>query len=387
MTSAAEDEIVLRLLHTADWHLGRRFRSFTAENEKKLTRARLDVLDRILLTAERHMVDAVLCAGDLFDEPNPQPEWWEQVAALFKKRSWTNRPVFLLPGNHDPFLVDSVWAKGHKFRSLLPDWVHVVDREDFEFALPNNAVLYAVPCMSKAGQRDPTQAIPKRAEGDDRIRVGMVHGSTFDVKDCQTNFPIASDAALTRGLDYLAIGDTHGFRFVPPDRLYPPTIYPGAPEPTAFDEKDPGSVAVVFVNRQRRATVKPERVARWTWEELEVTTLAALKELAQRSDLGQRVLRLRVDMQLAAPDYEVAEELLEALEGTEARHGKVGVLDLDRQGLELDTSNVDSFCTELPEILRSAVRRLKLDADDPLKRATAQRALFHLYRVSRKKAS
>jgi hypothetical protein len=33
------------------------------------------------------------------------------------------------------------------------------------------------------------------------------------------------------------------------------------------------------------------------------------------------------------------------------------------------------------------VRRLKLDADDPLKRATAQRALFHLYRVSRKKAS
>lgn len=385
--TTAEDDIVLRLLHTADWHLGRRFRSFTEENEKKLTRARLDVLDRILLTAERHMVDAVLCAGDLFDEPNPQPEWWEQVAALFKKRNWQNRPVFLLPGNHDPFLMDSVWAKGHKFRSLLPDWVHVVDREDFEFALPNNAVLYAVPCMSKAGQRDPTQAIPKRAEGDERIRVGMVHGSTFDVKDCQTNFPIASDAALTRGLDYLAIGDTHGFRFVPPDRLHPPTIYPGAPEPTAFDEKDPGSVAVVFVNRQRRATVKPERVARWTWEELEVTTLSELKELAQRSDLGQRVLRLRVDMQLAAPDYELAEELLEALEGTEARHGKVGVLDLDRQGLELDTSNVDSFCNELPEILRSAVRRLKLDADDPLKRATAQRALFHLYRVSRKKAS
>ena len=146
-------------------------------------------------------------------------------------------------------------------------------------------------------------------------------------------------------------------------------------------------MAVVFVNRQRRATVKPERVARWTWEELEVTTLSELKELAQRSDLGQRVLRLRVDMQLAAPDYELAEELLEALEGTEARHGKVGVLDLDRQGLELDTSNVDSFCNELPEILRSAVRRLKLDADDPLKRATAQRALFHLYRVSRKKAS
>jgi len=29
----------------------------------------------------------------------------------------------------------------------------------------------------------------------------------------------------------------------------------------------------------------------------------------------------------------------------------------------------------------------KTDADDPLKRQAAERALFHLYRVSRKKAS
>ena len=215
----------------------------------------------------------------------------------------------------------------------------------------------------------------------------MVHGSTFDVKGCQTNFPIAVDAALTCGLDYLAIGDTHGFRFVPPDRLHPPTIYPGAPEPTAFDEKDPGNVAVVLVDRRRRAHVTRERVARWTWEEKRITTLDALAELGRRTDLGERVLRLCVDMKLSAPEYEIAEGLLESLEGTDARHGKVGVLELDRQGLELDTSNVDTFCTDLPEVLQSAVRRLKTDADDPVKRLAAQRALFHLYRVSRKKAS
>lgn len=63
---------------------------------------------------------------------------------------------------------------------------------------------------------------------------------------------------MERGLDYLAIGDTHGFRYVPPDRLKPPTIYPGAPEPTAFDETEPGHVAVVFVNRSRDARVHKE---------------------------------------------------------------------------------------------------------------------------------
>ena len=386
MKAGREDDIVLKFLHTADWHLGRRFRSFGEEQEKRLTRARLEVLDRILLAAERFAVDAVLCAGDLFDEPNPPSEWWEQVAARFKQRNWKHRPVFLLPGNHDPLGPESVWAKTHQFRALLPEWVHVVDREGFEVSLGADAVLYAVPCTSKAGQNDPTASIPKRQAGDERIRIGMVHGSTFDLKDCQTNFPIAADAAVERGLDYLAIGDTHGFRFVPPDRLQPPTIYPGAPEPTAFDERDPGNVAVVFVNRQRRAIVKPERVAHWTWEERPVNSIEELRALANRSDLGDRVLRLRVEMKVSAPEYAESERLLEDLAGTSARHGRVGVLELDRQGLALDTANISDHCGELPDVLRAAITRLKFLEEDPEQREKAQRALFHLYRVSRKKA-
>ena len=386
MTGGGEDDIVLKLLHTADWHLGRRFRSFREEQALKLSRSRLDVLDRIFLAAERSAVDVVLCAGDLFDEPTPHPEWWEQVAVRLEKRKWKDRPVFLLPGNHDPLLPDSVWAND-KFRRLLPEWVHIVDREDFEFTLPNNAVLYAVPCVSRSGARDPTESIPTRAPGDERVRIGMVHGSTFDVNDWQTNFPIAVDAVLSRGLDYLAIGDTHGFRFVPADRKHPPTVYPGAPEPTAFDEKDPGSVAVVFINRQRLATVRPERVARWTWEEAWVRSVSDMRALAKRTDLVDRVLRLRVEMRVPAPEYEEMERLFEDLEGTSARHGTVGILDLDRQGLELETADVESYCNDLPEVLQSTVRRLKAAAEDPAQRQVAQRALYHLYRVSRKKAS
>jgi DNA repair exonuclease SbcCD nuclease subunit len=377
-----EDEAVLKLLHTADWHLGRRFRSFSSEQERELTRARLAVLDRVFGVAEHYAVDAVLCAGDLFDEPLPPEMWWKELAERLTRRAWKERPVFLLPGNHDPLLADSIWAQDHKFRSLLPPWVHVVDREDFAYTLPNDAVLYAVPCRSKAGQRDPTEQIPARAPGDARIRIGMVHGSTFDARDAQTNFPIAPDAALTRGLDYLAIGDTHGFRFVPPERMLPPTVYPGAPEPTAFDEKDPGNVAVVLINRRRQATVRKERVAYWTWEERRVTSLAALRELSEQS-LLDRVLRLHVEMSLPAPEYAEAERLLEALAGTPASHGKVGVLELHRQGLELETRSVDTFCADLPDVLRSAVERLQVAAEDPEQRLVAQRALFHLYRVAK----
>lgn len=381
MTAAGEDEIVLKLLHTADWHLGRRFRSFP--DDRKLTRARLDALDKILLLAEHYMVHAVLCAGDLFDEPSPGSEWWQEVATRLAKRAWKDRPVFLLPGNHDPLLLDSVW-RNDKFRRLLPDWVHVVDRENFEFALPGNSVLHAVPCTSKAGANDPTESIPKREPGDERIRIGMVHGSTFDAKDWQIHFPIAADAALVRGLDYLAIGDTHGFRFVPPERKVPPTIYPGTPEPTAFDERDAGYVAIVLINRQRRATVQRERVGQWTWEEREIRHLRDLRELRDRSDLQQIVLRLRLDLRLPAPEYEEAVRLLDDLEGTSAKQGRVGVLDLDRLGLNLDASTIDAYCTELPEVLQAAVRKLKDATLEPERRAVAERALVHLYRLSRK---
>jgi DNA repair exonuclease SbcCD nuclease subunit len=386
MTLAAEDEIVLKFLHTADWHLGRLFKNFGDESDKRLSRARLEAVKTLMLVAERHDVHAVLCAGDLFDTPNPHRLWWENLTEIFQRLSWKNRPIILLPGNHDPLLTDSIW-RSEAFRQKLPDFVHVVDRVPFELALSDDAVLYAVPCQSKAGQSDPTHSIPVRAPGDQRIRIGLVHGSTFDAKDCQTNFPIDRDAVLERGLDYLAIGDTHGFRYVPPERKQPPTIYPGTPEPTAFDEVEAGSVAVVFINRSRRALVRSEPVAHWTWEDLHLDGIDALRQLAHRSDLGSRVLRLCVDMRLPAHEYEEAERLLQELAGSEARTGRAGVLDLDRERLELDTVNFEQYCTTLPAVLQATVSELKKAAEDPAQRAVAERALYHLYRLSSRKAS
>ena len=116
-----EQEVALKILHTADWHLGRRFPSFSEEDETKLTRARIEAVDRLLGVAESFTVDAVLCAGDLFDDPAPSESWWRGLLRLLEKRNWTNRPMFLLPGNHDPLEPNSVWAEEHPFRRALPD--------------------------------------------------------------------------------------------------------------------------------------------------------------------------------------------------------------------------------------------------------------------------
>src|SRR6516165_6168051 len=77
-------DVVLRLLHTADWHLGRRFPSFPEEGQKKLSRARMEVIATILDVARRNTVNAVLCVGDIFDDPDPAPDFWEGLAKTFR---------------------------------------------------------------------------------------------------------------------------------------------------------------------------------------------------------------------------------------------------------------------------------------------------------------
>jgi DNA repair exonuclease SbcCD nuclease subunit len=377
-----EDDVALTLVHTADWHLGMRFRGFRESEERELMRARLAVLDQVFRLADRHQADAVLCAGDLFDGPKPEPQWWEGLAGVLA-RAAPVRPVFLLPGNHDPLTPESVWDASSPFRRRLPKHVHVVDRDDFTFPLKDGAVLYSAPCRSSAGQKDLGLCLPEREHGDERIRVGLVHGSTFDIEGCQTNFPIAKDAAERRGLDYLAIGDTHGFRVYPPEGQ--PTVYPGTPEPTTFGDRDAGHVALVFVTRRRRVTVQKEAVARWHWESVRVESLSELRSLATRSDLVHRVVELTVHARLPAAEFEEAERLLLELQGTDAVRGKAGILKLDRSGLELDTRDIEPLFAHMPEAVRETVRRLK-ELDEREDSETARRALYHLYSLVRRVA-
>src|ERR1700757_1842098 len=92
-------DVVLRLLHTADWHLGRRFPSFPEEAQKKLSRARMDVINKILDLGRRNTVNAILCAGDLFDDPTPSEDFWEGLAKMLRDHPGPHVPIFLFPGN------------------------------------------------------------------------------------------------------------------------------------------------------------------------------------------------------------------------------------------------------------------------------------------------
>ena len=375
---------MLRLLHTADWHLGRRFPSFPEEGQKKLSRARMDVVATILDVARRNAVNAILCVGDIFDDPEPSADFWEGLAKIFQARNGPHPPLFLVPGNHDPLTPESVWAPSHPFRQRLPAWVHVVDRDDFTYEIAPNAVLYARPCRSKAGENDLAIALPGREPGDERLRIGCVHGSTFDIDGYQTNFPICRDAGVQRGLDYLAIGDTHSFRDVT-DNSAVPTVYPGAPEPTTFDDAGAGRVAIVALFRRGlRPRVDPESVAFWRWIDVRCRDLNELRNLLATADLDRCVVRLHLDMTVSLSEGSEVERILRELRGTEATHGRIGILVEDSTNLRLQAGSGGAFPDDLSPVLKDTVARLEgliVNAMDEAEKSKATRALAHLYKL------
>lgn len=381
--------MAFKILHTADWHLGLKFPSFSPDAAQKLTRARLEVVERILLEAEQHEVDAVLCAGDLFDSTQPGRDWWEGLAKLLQARPWSARgpgarPVFLLPGNHDPLKPGSPYEAGSAFRRQLPDFVHVVDDDEFRYEFGEVAELCARPCRSEAGQKDLALQLPAREAGDLRWRIGMVHGTTFDLPDHQIYFPIAEDAAEQRGFDYLAIGDTHRFRDVRP-RAHAPMVYPSAPEATGFDERDTGYCALVFFpdERSRRPLVEPLPVGQWIWHEEHCRDMTALRGLRDRLDLERTVLRVRLDMVVTLDENREVYDLLAELGGTVATHGLAGVFEAVTDDLRIDPRDADEVFQDLPDTLQATVARLRAQQDDPIEGEKARRALFHLYQLVR----
>jgi DNA repair exonuclease SbcCD nuclease subunit len=361
---------MLRILHTADWHIGRIYcHGFEPAAAQRLARDRLTVIDKILALADQFDVHAVLCAGDLFDEPNPGEDWWRGLADAFIRRKTWKRPVVLLPGNHDPLTEGSVYAREHAFRRALPDWVRVVDQNDFELSIADGqAVVYAAPCRSMAGDRDLAMTLPRRCDNDMRFRIGLVHGSTKAFPDHPANFPVASDAPQQRGLDYLALGDLHDFS---DDGRMAPIVYPSAPEPTSFGETKAGRVALVwFTRRGVRPEVQPLPVARWTWEQVTVRSLEELRALAVR-DLLNTVLRLRLELSLSLSELEEVTRILASLRGTDAVSARTGAFlcePEDPNGL-VTTGDID--LDAMPAAVRETAAALTQEGGTEAMRALA----------------
>jgi exonuclease SbcD len=222
----------MKIIHTSDIHLDASFANARMPNAFGIRRRQSlrDVFSEILQRAIDWPADAVLIAGDLFEHTLVTRDTISFLREQFARVSPI--PIFVAPGNHDPFTPDSPYAN-----EAWPVNVYLFDQPTWKaHALKQNRLTvhgFAFDGPDISENPFGTLEIPD----DGRIHVAIGHGSEKGhqppEKDAYAPFD-AHDAAVD-GLAYLALGHFHTTTPIKGD-FNTTMYYAGAPEGHNFSE-------------------------------------------------------------------------------------------------------------------------------------------------------
>ena len=212
---------MIKLLHTADWHLGARFRGLPPEKaaEKRQEQGRL--LE--LLGELGRECDLALLAGDLLDRPDGEGA---PLKALRDALEEMAVPVFIAPGNHDFINPESPYET-----MAWPSNVHI-----FKKPVPEFVELPGLSCRvwgAGYGSMDcPGLLEDFRAAGPEPVQLMVLHGDMVSAgSPC---CPVTRAQAARSGLSYLALGHIHkAGSLLAGDTL---CAWPGCPMGRGLDE-------------------------------------------------------------------------------------------------------------------------------------------------------
>jgi DNA repair exonuclease SbcCD nuclease subunit len=320
---------MLRIIHTADVHLGARHDDLgeqaAAQRERQFAafKAAID-----LALAEK--VDLFLIAGDLFDS-NVQPRRSvERVAAELKRLAEGRIRTVIIPGTHDVFDRASIYraydlpalagtSPGDGMVTVLdPDHpsVHLaaLDTMVHGRVFPTKRAPHS-PLADVAEDVAAAAAEPAPATW----HVGLVHGSIAIPGKTDGDEVVITTAEIgASGLDYLALGHWHSAQSSKAGGVA--YAYSGAPEAVALDQDRAGKVLLVSLDEQagqRSITIVEKQVGKTTFSKLEIDAAtvasqpALIDSLTARADadlvLDARLVGVRRDdLDLDLDEIEIA---------------------------------------------------------------------------------
>lgn len=250
----------MKIIHTADWHVGHELYGYDREEEFDYFFSQLSEL----LRAERP--DALLVSGDVYDSYMPSTTAVRQLnnALLRLHDSSPETEIILTSGNHDsgprleaaapPWLPHGV----HLIGSLGPDMLR--NRIEIEGKGVVMAIPFCYPANFPHADGDPLdgrqerffQRIIEQLSRESLPTVLMAHlyvsGAALNGSRQPRDIVGGSEAMalgdITGGYDYLALGHIHRRQ-----RLSASAYYSGSPLPISFDEPAEHGVLVVELEK------------------------------------------------------------------------------------------------------------------------------------------
>ncbi len=372
---------MLRLVHTADVHLGARHADMgeraTAQRERQWTAFRVTVD----LAITEH-ADLLLVAGDLFDSNTQPRRTVEAVAAELRRLADARIRTVMIPGTHDVYDRSSVY-RAHDLAALAGhpsgDFVTVLTPDRPEVHLEAiDAVIFGRVFDTKRAPRSPLAGFSAKDEKRATWRIGMIHGSLSIPGQTDADEVVFSrEEVAASGLDYLALGHWHGFQQWSAGATS--FAYSGAPEPVAVDQDKAGRVLVVTLDGEGESrTVKiSQRVVgrtRFEAETIDAASIGGQPELIER--LGRKadpdlILDVVIDGvrrdELDIDPSEVEAALREGLLGVRVRDRSVPAL--TDGPLPPEDTIVGAFLRDLEGRIREADAGRRADEASELREA------------------
>jgi DNA repair exonuclease SbcCD nuclease subunit len=276
---------MLRLLHTADVHLGARHADLgdraSAQRERQFA-AFVATID--LAIAEQ--VDLVLIAGDLFDS-NVQPRRSvERVAGQLRRLVDSRIRTVITPGTHDVYdgasiyrsydLPDLAGSGGAEFVTVLTP-----DAQEVHFA-PLDVVVHGQPFATKRAPHSPLRGLDAASDTRATWHVGLLHAAVAIPGQTDGDEVVITTAEIgASNLDYLALGHWHSFN--QGNVAGTAYAYSGAPEPVALHQDRAGQVLLVTLDQPdglKRVDITPRQVGRTRFERVDLDAAAVASQPA-----------------------------------------------------------------------------------------------------------
>lgn len=344
----------MKFVHTADWQIGMKAEGL-GQAGARVRAERLAAGTRVVEAAVASSADFLLVAGDLFEDNGVTRTLIQKTADILLQ---FDKPVYIIPGNHDPVIPGSVWE--HPAWAAANNLHILVDKKIV--AIPGG-VLYPCPVSDKYSTKDPTDWI--QTESDNLIHIAMAHGNVEGLPEVATDHPIPRNAVERTGLNYLALGHWHSTSIYRSPDGKVRMAYCGTPEPSRFGETDSGNALLVTIDHPAtppRTEVIHTGSLRWQVIEEDLRQVGDLAALQQRVEALTDPNRLLVDLRLRGLLYSEEVRMLGHLQDLVASRFLFGRIDFS--GLHPSPED-DGWIAALPSgLLRDTAARLRDLADD-----------------------
>ena len=278
----------MKILHTADWHIG----------QKLHERSRLDeheqFLDWLLDTIRKHNVELLLVSGDIFDTSLPSAEATNlYYQFLYRLSNQTDAYAVITAGNHDSARHLEAPQEFLKMgRIYVIGTVSAADRCVFRFPCDNPRVaVAAVPYLTESELRH--YSYETEAERNERYRewlksfyaecvaampaelpkilMGHLFVQSGTVMDSERNIQIGGATAIhasdfPQDVDYVALGHLHRPQTIKGTAY--PIRYSGSPIPLRFNEASYGKKVYLLELSDEGYLVQDEAIEIPVFQEL-----------------------------------------------------------------------------------------------------------------------